>query len=165
MFCPKCGRQLEEGTSFCPNCGTAQQSNVTNKQTDSVSISKSFLKKGILVAVVTIVLLCAGFAFLSTSFGDKNTGTQGTATIGTAKVVGKWEKADNSDNVVLSINKDNTGEMVSGGWAVKFTWEYSNSTRELTLDFEMLDLPGQLTYNAKDDTLVFKDGDVLIRAK
>lgn len=165
MFCPKCGRQLEEGISFCPNCGTAQQSNVTNKQTDSVSISKSFLKKGILVAVVTIVLLCAGFAFLSTSFGDKNTGTQGTATIGTAKVVGKWEKADNSDNVVLSINKDNTGEMVSGGWAVKFTWEYSNSTRELTLDFEMLDLPGQLTYNAKDDTLVFKDGDILRRVK
>ena len=80
-------------------------------------------------------------------------------------MVGKWEKADNSDNVVLSINKDNTGEMVSGGWAGKFTWEYSNSTRELTLDFEMLDLPGQLTYNAKDDTLVFKDGDVLIRAK
>lgn len=165
MFCPKCGRQLEEGISFCPNCGTAQQSNVTNKQTDSVSISKSFLKKGILVAVVTIVLLCAGFAFLSTSFGDRNTGTQGTATIGTAKVVGKWEKADNSDNVVLSINKDNTGEMVSGGWAVKFTWEYSNSTRELTLDFEMLDLPGQLTYNAKDDTLVFKDGDILRRVK
>lgn len=165
MFCPKCGRQLEEGTSFCPNCGTAQQSNVTNKQTDSVSISKSSLKKGILIAFVTIVLLCAGFAFLSTSFGDKNTGTQGTATIGTAKVVGKWEKADNSDNVVLSINKDNTGEMVSGGWAVKFTWEYSNSTRELTLDFEMLDLPGQLTYNAKDDTLVFKDGDILRRVK
>ena len=160
MFCPKCGRQLEEGTSFCPNCGTAQQSNVTNKQTDSVSISKSALKRGNLIAFVTIVLLCAGFAFLSTSFGEKSTGT-----LGTAKVVGKWEKADNSDNVVLSINKDNTGEMVSGGWAVKFTWEYSNSTRELTLDFEMLDLPGQLTYNAKDDTLVFKDGDVLIRAK
>lgn len=160
MFCPKCGRQLEEGTSFCPNCGTAQQSNVTNKQTDSVSISKSSLKKGILIAFVTIVLLCAGFAFLSTSFGEKS-----IETLGTAKVVGKWEKADNSDNVVLSINKDNTGEMVSGGWAVKFTWEYSNSTRELTLDFEMLDLPGQLTYNAKDDTLVFKDGDVLIRAK
>ena len=160
MFCPKCGRQLEEGTSFCPNCGTAQQSNVTNKQTDSVSISKSSHKKGILIAFVTIVLLCAGFAFLSTSFGEKSTGT-----LGTAKVVGKWEKADNSDNVVLSINKDNTGEMVSGGWAVKFTWEYSNSTRELTLDFEMLDLPGQLTYNAKDDTLVFKDGDILRRVK
>lgn len=24
MFCTKCGKQLEEGTAFCPNCGTAQ---------------------------------------------------------------------------------------------------------------------------------------------
>ena len=23
MFCTKCGKQLEEGTAFCPNCGTA----------------------------------------------------------------------------------------------------------------------------------------------
>ena len=28
MFCYKCGKQLEEGTAFCPDCGAAQNKEV-----------------------------------------------------------------------------------------------------------------------------------------
>jgi hypothetical protein len=34
MFCTKCGQQLEEGTTICPNCGQ----NLEIVQTENVSI-------------------------------------------------------------------------------------------------------------------------------
>lgn len=30
MFCYKCGKQLEDGTAFCPDCGTAQNREAGN---------------------------------------------------------------------------------------------------------------------------------------
>lgn len=171
MFCIKCGKELEDGYTFCPNCGTPQQNNVvsqtekTSKQTESITINKSILKKGILIAVVVIILICVVFTISSLSSGKENVGTQNTTSAvskqKTVEVVGKWKDEDST--VVFTLDKDNTGEMVSGGWAIKFTWEYNKSTRALTLDFDMLDLPGKLTYNSKDDTLVFTDGSVLTR--
>ena len=171
MFCVKCGKELEDGYTFCPNCGTPQKHNIvpqvekTAKQTESITISKSILKKGILIAAVAIVLICVVFAISSLSSGKENVGTQKTTTAvskqQTVEVVGKWKDEDST--VVFTLDKDKTGEMVSGGWAIKFTWEYNKSTRALSLDFDMLDLPGKLTYNAKNDTLVFTDGSILTR--
>lgn len=36
MFCSKCGKSLEEGQNFCPNCGTAQQSTVSTTLNNTV---------------------------------------------------------------------------------------------------------------------------------
>ena len=52
MFCTKCGKQLEEGTAFCPNCGTAQNSaeipapDIACQQPESTAVSKKGKKKG-----------------------------------------------------------------------------------------------------------------------
>ena len=154
MFCIKCGKELEYGYTFCPNCGTPQQNNVvsqtkkTSKQTESITIYKSILKKGILIAVVAIILICVVLAISSLSSGKE-------------EVVGKWKDEDST--VVFTLDKDNTGEIASGSFSIKFTWEYNKSNRALTLDFDMLDSLGKLTYNSKDDTLVFTDGTVLTR--
>lgn len=32
MFCPKCGNEIKEGTSFCSKCGTKVASNKENFQ-------------------------------------------------------------------------------------------------------------------------------------
>lgn len=173
MFCVKCGKELEDGYTFCPNCGTPQQNNVvsqvekTPKQAESITINKNILKKGILIAVVAAVLICVVLAISSLSSGKDNVSTQNTTTAvskqKTAEVVGKWKDEDST--VVFTLDKDNTGEMVSGGWAVKFTWQYNQTTKALNLDFDMMNLPGKLKYDSQSDTLVFMDGDVLHRVK
>lgn len=37
MICVKCGKELEEGTAFCPSCGTKVESNNSSSSTDSMS--------------------------------------------------------------------------------------------------------------------------------
>lgn len=41
MFCSKCGKQLEEGQNFCPNCGTAQQGTVVSSLNTTVQQSEN----------------------------------------------------------------------------------------------------------------------------
>ena len=155
MFCVKCGKQLEEGHAFCPNCGTPQQNNdsptnkVVEQQIESKTTKTSSRKKVIGITMIAIILIFVGFIIFSGASGNK--------------IVGKW--TDTNNEVVLSFDKDNTGEMVSGGWAVKFTWQYNQTTKALNLDFDMMNLPGKLKYNSQNDTLVFMDGDVLHRVK
>lgn len=41
MFCSKCGKQLEEGQNFCPNCGTAQQVTVVSSSNTNIQQSEN----------------------------------------------------------------------------------------------------------------------------
>lgn len=171
MFCPKCGRQLEEGISFCPNCGTAQHYNATpspniaQTKTEGITISKSFLKKGILIVIMAVVLISVCVTLFSRGADKKVAGTQNTSsstvdTIKTPVIVGKWQEKD-TPSVYLTLNKDNTGEMSSGGWAVKLNWSYSKTTNAVTME-----IPGMgsstATYNPKDDT-ISRNGVIFVR--
>ena len=169
MFCVKCGKEIENGYSFCPNCGAACQGNAA-PVTDSVSqpsekmvTGKHIPKKGILISVIVIILILVGVFFLLGKSSDSDRAAEKISEPAKLEVVGKWTTSNDTSNVYILINEDHTGEMESGGWAVKFTWKYTESNHKLNLDFEMMDLPGKLTYNPKDDTLIFTDGDVLRR--
>ncbi len=35
MYCPKCGKYLDDGTRFCPSCGASAESNVAPQNTSS----------------------------------------------------------------------------------------------------------------------------------
>ena len=37
MICKKCGKEIEEGTKFCPHCGESQDSNANSVQSSVVS--------------------------------------------------------------------------------------------------------------------------------
>lgn len=52
MFCPKCGRELEEGTVFCPKCGF----NLEGGENADASTSK--VKKGSNKKIIAIVIIC-----------------------------------------------------------------------------------------------------------
>lgn len=125
-----------------------------HKETENIAISKSFLKKGILIAVIAVVLISVCVAIFSG-------GSNGTASITkTADVVGKWQEKD-TPTVYLTLDKDNTGEMSSGGWAVKLNWTYSKTTNVVTMEINGLG-SSTVTYNPKNDTLS-RDGVVFVR--
>ena len=161
MFCKKCGKQLDEETLFCPNCGTPQRDSdtptrqVTNQQTDSK-------KKIIAIAVAVIILIGL---WIANSNGISSNATTSNATTSkvteTIPVIGKW--TDANAEVFLYVYEDHTGEMVSGGWSVKCSWEYNKSNNVLTLDFDVLNKPGDVTYNPVKDTLVLAEGSTLFR--
>lgn len=79
MFCKNCGKELNDGSTFCSSCGTHMdqtmaQSNfgnvagtyVTNSATNSDKIKKYITKKNIGIAVAVIVVLC----IIGALFGD-----------------------------------------------------------------------------------------------
>lgn len=47
MFCPKCGNEIKEGTSFCSKCGTKVASNQENFQQNSNQSQNSQQKKNV----------------------------------------------------------------------------------------------------------------------
>ena len=148
MYCTKCGKQLEEGTAFCPNCGTAQNGaespapDMDCPPPESPAVSKKGKKKGILIAILAIVLAGVCIAVFL--------GTRGDA------IVGKWHDLDNP-TVYMNLKSDHTGEMVSGGWAVKFTWDYDKASRLMSYDFSGLNISGTMQYDPDTDTLSRSD--------
>lgn len=172
MFCVKCGKELEDGYTFCPNCGTPQLHNATptvemiSPTPKSITIKKVFLKKGILIAIAAVVVICIVLAIFSgdsskstaaAPLAASNTTTTATKTV---DVVGKWQEKDMT-SVYLTLNKDNTGEISSGSYAVKLNWTYSKNTNTVTLE-----IPGMgsssVTYNPQKDTIT-RDGVVFVR--
>ena len=63
MFCIKCGKQLEEGTSFCPSCGTSQESIATPPVSNSYQPQESASTNTMAIVgfVVSIISLLINF--------------------------------------------------------------------------------------------------------
>lgn len=79
------------------------------------------------------------------------------------EVVGNWTANNGRSDVYICLDEDYTGSMESEGIAFTFTWSYSQSTHEVTINFEAVRSPGKLTYHPEEDTLVFLDGTILSR--
>ena len=167
MFCVKCGKELEDGYTFCPACGTPLQNTATpaaRQQSDNITISKHFLKKWIPIVIAAILLICIGIAvfvaFSSKEAAEAPPATAKAAVQKTVEVVGKWQEK-NTPSVYMTLNKDHTGEMSSGGWAIKLNWTYSESTHTVTLNVSGMNAM-TATYNPKDDT-ISQNGVIFVR--
>ncbi|MCL2478029.1 MAG: zinc-ribbon domain-containing protein [Treponema sp.] len=62
-FCSKCGKNVDEGTNFCPSCGaamnTASAGSVPNNQFSNVDVTKKFnmmILIGFILGVVSLFL-------------------------------------------------------------------------------------------------------------
>lgn len=152
MFCPKCGKHLDEGTLFCPNCGTAQQNGDitipkdTDQQVKITTVNTKSKKKVILLSAIAIVLICVGIFIFVGGSGNK--------------VIGKWQE-QNTPSVYMTLNKDNTGEISSGGLGVKLNWTYNESTHTITLNVVGM-TSMTVTYNPANDTIT-KNGVIFVR--
>ena len=68
MFCPKCGRDLPGDAFYCQHCGTPRgkknedQQLYTQEMVDDLLAAQKhhILAKGILVAVISILVILAG---------------------------------------------------------------------------------------------------------
>ena len=111
--------------------------------------------------VLSLILVFV--VFLSLCACGTNTAVQNAVSDKkTVEVVGKWTAADGNSRVYIYLNEDYTGEMEAGGISLKYTWEYDESTRVVTINFEAVNLPGKLTYQPEDDTLAFPDRNIIL---
>lgn len=159
MFCVKCGKEVEDGALFCPNCGTAVQSvkaedsEMPNQKDEEMSCQKEINKKGmnkkhIAVIAVSVLVVCLCIAIFSMIGGSK-----------APDVVGQWKDLDDP-SLLFTLNEDKTGTLESGGWAYNFPWDYNSSSHKLTL--YVLGKAGTLTYNPVKDT-ISGNGTTLVR--
>lgn len=105
------------------------------------------------ISLILALIICLSLSACGNSTASKNV----------VEVVGNWTASNDDSRVYICLNEDHTGEMESEGIAFKFTWEYDKSTRDVTIHFEAVGLPGKLTYIPEDDTLIFLDGTILSR--
>ncbi len=58
MYCQKCGTEIKDGQTVCPNCGAAAKSSISIKP-EIKSINKEFILKNIntILAVIAILLM------------------------------------------------------------------------------------------------------------
>lgn len=163
--------QLEDGYTFCPNCGTAQQHtttptvDTTSSKSESFTFKKVLHEKGKLIPIISVVLICIVLAII---VGISGNGTAETPTASsnittvakTVEVVGKWQEK-NTPSVYMTLNKDGTGEISSGGIAVKLNWTYSKSTDTVTLNVSGMNSM-TVKYNPKDDSMS-QNGVIFVR--
>lgn len=77
MFCYKCGKQLDEGTNFCPHCGATQKKDESNQQKEDTKRVKSSQKqlkankKVIAIVCVVVVILGAVLGIISSNNAKK----------------------------------------------------------------------------------------------
>lgn len=115
-----------------------------------------------LLSLIMVFVVCLSLCACGNSTTDNNADTV-IKKQKTIEVVGKWTATNETSRVYICLNEDYTGEMEAEGIAFKFTWKYDKSSHDVTIDFEAVGLPGQLTYNPEDDTLIFLDGTILSR--
>ena len=85
-------------------------------------------------------------------------GSNSVNTVKTAEIVGKWQEKE-TPSVYLTLNKDNTGEMSSGGWAIKLNWTYSKKTNAVTMEINGMGSSTAI-YDPINDT-ISRDGVVI----
>lgn len=85
-FCPKCGKELKEGQSFCDNCGTSVQGQVNVNITNNVNAGGrvSIINRSIVTCVLLTFLTCGiyGIIWFIYLTDDANAAAEETGTSG-----------------------------------------------------------------------------------
>ena len=122
MFCNKCGKEIQQGASFCNSCGTsivAQPVETPNNapvQTTTTNNSGNNTKLIVIIVGVLVFIGCIVGVFLLTQKGDKesnNTTTTTTTTTSDTKELDKEKKQPTTelDFTNISFKAEDTGTM------------------------------------------------------
>ena len=63
MFCPKCGKEVQEGTTFCPNCGNSFAAGGT--QAAQPPMQTKVISSGLVPAILVTLFCCLPFGIVS----------------------------------------------------------------------------------------------------
>ncbi len=140
MFCRNCGQKIEDGSTFCPNCGTpvsgtnaapvnnaenAQPNNAVNAQLNNVGAAQPKQRKklgtGAVVAIsvsVAVVVIAAVVVFFLFFYKGGNSGSSGQSS-GIGGIVGPSGNSGSSQPVqtgqpVLTVNGESIPLELSG---------------------------------------------------
>ena len=156
MFCFNCGKQIPDGSAFCPECGTKLTAPVTQAAptapvtqaapTAPASYAaapvktKKGMSKGALIGIIAAaVAVIAAAVILILMLGSPK-----------HKLVGTWTTEDESFKITFKSN--GKGSFDEGGDSADFKWSIGKN-KKLVIDFEDDD---KETYKYDKDA---KDGD------
>ena len=69
MFCPKCGKEVQEGTTFCPNCGNSFAAGGT--QAAQPPMQTKVISSGLVPAILVTLFCCLPFGIVSIVYAAK----------------------------------------------------------------------------------------------
>ena len=72
MFCTNCGKEIQEGSAFCPECGSAQQEptqSISNASNSFTPTNQSVVQKAPYNTMCIIGLIISGISLLLNFWG------------------------------------------------------------------------------------------------
>lgn len=176
MFCPKCGKEAPEGSSFCPSCGASLAGDAPSAKEEFASgepaPAKKRRSKGLLViALVVVVLIAAGGAVAVNvltapekepphAAEQADSGTEGASAGVSDSAAGQDDADDSAPAEDLEVSDVTITEEKGIGQCVKLT--VTNNTDEVlctvpftaTGDFDVVDEYGDKETSERDLALV-----------
>ena len=151
MFCPKCGKNIEDNARFCPSCGASVSASVTPKIAKPKIPTLGWVAVIVICVLLTIIIVNAIKSNDSTSVNQSENKEQITSSseevvVKSAEelIVGKWAVADDK-SVSLYFTADGKVKAGAGkGTQVVFGGDVFN--------YELLD----------DETLYFTGGSLKV---
>ena len=118
MFCPNCGKEIPDGSKFCPYCGESLKGRAG---TASKGKPARNLSKIIIPLIIIIILLSSAFAyikFIKPNIGS-NAQKETIATLIPYRKGDKWGFCDRNKKIVIPIQYDKAGLFNEGLAPVK----------------------------------------------
>lgn len=143
MYCKNCGKEMEEGSRFCPHCGTenASATGESSKPAAPVKKKERKKKKPLIIAIVAVViLLVLGIAVFSGGDSSQEEGEQ-LITMVQNGYLGNYDTVTIKE-VLQYMDEDaewNAGEAASGGYYIV---EYKSD--DVTIQFSVNRLEEEL---------------------
>lgn len=145
MFCSKCGTEIPEGASVCPNCGAAASSiEATNEVTKNNKPPKKKMSKGkkalVIVGVIAALLIFIGIISAIGSEGGSDVPDTSAST-----------EADADANAAATEKSDKSGSGKSGSASVPTTKavskEYRNALKKAKSYSDMMHMSKKAIYD------------------
>ena len=136
MYCKNCGKEIEEGSRFCPHCGAenASATGESSKPAAPVNKKEQKKKKPLIIAIVAVViLLVLGIAVFSDGDSSRGEGEQ-LITMVQNGYLGNYDTVTIKE-VLEYMDEDaewNAGEAASGGYIVE--WKEDDIIIQFSID-------------------------------
>ena len=88
MFCPKCGKEVQDGSPFCPGCGNS----FAAPGVQAVQMPAKTISSGLVPAILVTILCCLPFGIVSIVYAAKVSGLVAAGNIAEAERAAKNAK-------------------------------------------------------------------------